>query len=627
MAEIVPIHSFPTNQSEPTGSQESQEEMTTIDTSNFIESEFEAQKEHAKRIADSKFDYTVVVAGAFVRGMRDVGYRSNGYAVNELIDNAYQAGASRVAVWAETGKQNNVTSLAVIDDGHGMVPEMIRLAMLWGGTHRENSRALFGRFGFGLPSSCVSIGQRFTVYSKVAGGEWHVCSFDLEAVEKNAYTDEDGRIVMPNPEPTELPNWILAGIGQRNNFGEAGLEHGTVVVIDKIDKLRPSTLTAASSQFKANFGQTYRNFCGHRPITVQGDIVTPVDPMFLMPGAWAYDYDDQRAVELEPITISMDNKVTGEKGSIRVRFSQMPYNFLRLDPTKERSKGVRNNPRFAIRDQNNGIVVMRAGRQLDVVSTSRGQDADIKRPFFVNNDDRTWCIELDFSPILDDEFAVTTSKQAVKMTPRVWKALDEHGVFANVAEMRKQYDVEKAKAKEQKEKDAEEKRASEEAMERAEAKNRRDKSDPKQEERQKAGFQAEQERRAKASGVGPEAIGPALETETQARKWVVDFEDLPSGSPFFRLVPVGAQRRLWINRGHRFYTQVYAGPDSNAGTRAQWEVMLFTLGDCELSADEEMAAFYETERIEWSRRLMVTLGELVKSMPPAEPKDDEQEVA
>jgi hypothetical protein len=28
-----------------------------------------------------------------------------------------------------------------------------------------------------------------------------------------------------------------------------------------------------------------------------------------------------------------------------------------------------------------------------------------------------------------------------------------------------------------------------------------------------------------------------------------------------------------------------------------------------------------------SRRLMVTLGELVKSMPPAEPKDDEQDVA
>ena len=169
----------------------------------------------------------------------------------------------------------------------------------------------------------------------------------------------------------------------------------------------------------------------------------------------------------------------------------MPYTFLRLDPDKPKEKGQRNNPRFAVRDQNNGIVVLRSGRQLDVVATSRGQDADIKRAFYVNNDDRTWCIELDFSPVLDDEFSVTTSKQYVKMSPRIWKALDENGVFANVAEMRKQYDIEKAKFKAEREAKAEEKRASEEAMERAEAKTRRDESDPKQEDKQKAGFEEE----------------------------------------------------------------------------------------------------------------------------------------
>ena len=229
-------------------------------------------------------------------------------------------------------------------------------------------------------------------------------------------------------------------------------------------------MTAASSQFKSTFGITYRNFCNNRPITVQGDRVTPVDPMFLMPGAWAFDYDDQRGVELDPITIEMTNKITGEVGTIKARFSQMPYTFLRLDPDKPKEKGQRNNPRFPVRDQNNGIVVLRSGRQLDVVSTSRGQDADIKNPFYVNNDDRTWCIELDFSPVLDDEFSVTTSKQYVKMSPRIWKVLEENGVFANVKEMRKQYDVEKAKAKTEKEAKAEEKRTSEEAMERAEAK-------------------------------------------------------------------------------------------------------------------------------------------------------------
>ena len=85
--------------------------MSTTATENFIESEFEAQRLHAEKIADSKFDYSVVVAGAFVRGMRDVGYRSNGFAVNELIDNSYQAGASKVAVWMETGKATTSPNL------------------------------------------------------------------------------------------------------------------------------------------------------------------------------------------------------------------------------------------------------------------------------------------------------------------------------------------------------------------------------------------------------------------------------------------------------------------------------------------------------------------------------------
>ena len=48
---------------------------------------------HAHVVAGA--GHIVVVAGAFVRGMRDVGYRSSAFAINELIDNSYQAGASR----------------------------------------------------------------------------------------------------------------------------------------------------------------------------------------------------------------------------------------------------------------------------------------------------------------------------------------------------------------------------------------------------------------------------------------------------------------------------------------------------------------------------------------------------
>jgi hypothetical protein len=39
----------------------------------------------------------------------------------------------------------------------------------------------FGRYGYGLPSSCVSQGQRFTVYSIVEGGSVHAVTWTHNA--------------------------------------------------------------------------------------------------------------------------------------------------------------------------------------------------------------------------------------------------------------------------------------------------------------------------------------------------------------------------------------------------------------------------------------------------------------
>lgn len=586
----------------------------------FIGSEAEAQATHAKKVAESNFDYTVVVAGAFVRGMRDVGYKSAGSAINELNDNAYQAGASRISVWLKLRGQK-VEAIAVIDDGHGMTPEAIRLAMLWGGTHREGSRDLFGRFGFGLPSASVSIGRSFSVYSKPADGEWYGGTFDLDRVEANEYTDEAGRIVMPKPAPATLPSWVIDGIKHKSAWGTSDLEHGTVVVIEKPDKLRPVTITALATHFKQTFGQVYRNYCVQRPILVQGEKVVAVDPLFLTPGAWAYAYDDQRARELDPVIISMPNKETGEAGQLTVRFSYMPYTFLRLDPDQPKVRGVRNNPRFQVADQNNGLIIMRAARQLDVVTTSRGQDADIKSKFFVNNDDRTWGVEVDFTPTLDDEFSVTTSKQGVKMSSRIWKALEDNGVFAAIREMRKWYDVEKGDFKKAQEEAEEAKRGSEEAMEEEAKTSHEDKSNPDKERRQREGFEKEAERRSKESGLPKEAIKPQLKEETEARPWLVTEETLDSTSTFYRLELVGGQKRLWINKGHRFYSQVYAGPESTPLTRAQWEIFLFILGDAEITGSDDLRTIYEGARVHWSSRFNAALAKLVDSMPPAEPVD------
>src|SRR5271163_937726 len=114
----------------------------------------ERQKAYVSKLVKSNFKYGLTVGIAFVRGIRDIGYKHTGTALDELVDNSYEAGASNVHIVLHDdggGRRGNVSHIAVIDDGSGMIPEMVRVAMLWGGTDRENSRTGIGRFGYGLP--------------------------------------------------------------------------------------------------------------------------------------------------------------------------------------------------------------------------------------------------------------------------------------------------------------------------------------------------------------------------------------------------------------------------------------------------------------------------------------------
>jgi hypothetical protein len=71
--------------------------------------------------------------------MRDSGYKSTATAIDEFIDNSIQAAATRIDIIYELDG-GTIRNIAVIDDGHGMEPDMIRAAVVWGGTHRHNDR-------------------------------------------------------------------------------------------------------------------------------------------------------------------------------------------------------------------------------------------------------------------------------------------------------------------------------------------------------------------------------------------------------------------------------------------------------------------------------------------------------
>jgi hypothetical protein len=590
--------------------------MTTTDAS--ISKDLAAQREYEQLKLDEGFDFGLTVADAFVRGIRDIGYRDTGRALDELIDNALQAEATKILVTFGFGADSDAkpSAIAVVDNGHGMDPGMIRLSAIWGGTHRENDRNGFGRYGYGLPSSCVSQGQRFTVYSLVEGGAIHSVTLDLQEITEGKLTNsESGRIVVPEAEPAELPEWLAAEIAER--FG-SDLTHGTAVVVEKLDPGRLSwkTKTALERNLLQGIGTTYRNFLRQAAIWVGDKRVDPIDPLFTTPGYRFYDLDADRAEALESHSFEVkDSDSRQPLGTIKVRYSSMPPTFARIDKTVERGK---NNPRLAVMSDHNGIIVLREGRQIDVVA---------QRPWLVvNNDDRYWGCEIDVPATLDEEMSITTSKQRVILSERIWTLLKEQGVLANIAGLRRRYDEEKAKARTAREQQESEQRASEQAMAASDKfETEKIPDTPDRRRKSKEAFDREVDRRSRVSGMPREEVERQLEVETTERPYRLETESLV-GAPFFRVEQVGPQKVLYLNTTHRFYKDVYAGPDSSPRMRAGIEVVLFAIGACEIGAEDDRQTFYETERGAWSARLNSALDQLEKiDAPPEEraPGEDE----
>ena len=101
---------------------------------------------------------------SFIEATRDTGYKSTGSAIAELIDNALEADASHVnVVIQENANRAANIIIRVIDDGVGMSPAVLRLALQFGGSTRFGSRMATGRYGMGLPNGGLSQARRLEV--------------------------------------------------------------------------------------------------------------------------------------------------------------------------------------------------------------------------------------------------------------------------------------------------------------------------------------------------------------------------------------------------------------------------------------------------------------------------------
>lgn len=392
------------------------------------------QRQHRGRARRDERELGLVVPEAFVRGIRHIGYKSNVEALAELIDNSIQAYAQHVDLvfgYSDAGTVAKPQQLAVIDDGHGMGPQMLRLAMMWGGTHRENDRSGLGRFGYGLPCATVSIGRRFTIYSKQQGEKCYSVGLDLELLDAGGYNISGSGVAIPKAQPAAPPRFVVEAINRRY---PKGWDSGTIVVIDKLDRLDWATAMGLRRNLVRHFGVTYHKLLAAFSMHIDGEEVRPIDPLFLDPQGEFHALDCDRAQALDPMTMTIDCG-DGVSGDLSLRYSWLPPTFGATDKSRD-AAGLNANARFPIIKAYHGLVFSRNGRVIDVQSRTPWTT-------FINND-RYIRVEVEFSASLDEAFGVTTSKQQVTLTPEMWDRLQTAGLQKAIEHLRSKVRMAKA---------------------------------------------------------------------------------------------------------------------------------------------------------------------------------------
>ncbi|HEU4403959.1 MAG TPA: ATP-binding protein [Polyangiaceae bacterium] len=580
--------------------------VMTIDTVDRQRRYVDAQKKKGHGLG-------VVFADAFLRGMRDLGYKNPAWALAEELDNAFQADANVVAIrfGFEPGNKTRVKPdvVAVCDNGNGMIPEMISYAVRWGGTDREGDRTGLGRYGYGLPSSVVSLAKRYTVYSKVSGGDWHAVTVDIDRLAAAAGDVKETEALL-EPREAKLPAWVTkAGKGD-DGIDLSALKSGTVIVLEELDRLKRLSgwikVDTLRTKLLQHFGVIYRHWIPERRVLVDGMQAQAVDPLFLMEHGRFFSETPVRARRVEARTFEVET-ARGTTGSVSIRASVLPPHFQLADPNQYGHKGAKTNNRLGIMKDYNGLIICRGGRQIDCVSPRwtkfQNYDAHIK-------------IEINFDPELDEYFGITTAKQQIVLDDDMWEKLQQGGKSCGalahlVEDMRRAFtklqDATRAKFENRAAKDGP--RPSAMAMEQSEMfKGAVPEPTPAQRLEAKRNIEDLAARREEVTGRPREKVIEELLEETSKRRWEVEFEPIPEG-PFFRPMRLGEQKRLIINTNHPFYTKVYSATAPEV--RAAIEVLLLVLAERELEVMAEAETFYRAERQRWSERLRHALASLV----------------
>ncbi len=611
-------------------------------TTDALLTELERQEKYLADLPDD-FTFPLFNVRHAVESQRRSGYRDTAAASREIIDNAIEAGATRIdVVIASDPGRKAVSDMAFIDNGSGMLPKMIRYALTWGGGTHFDDHNFIGRFGFGLPNSSINQGRRVEVYSRTNSDKpWLRGVLDITSPSKFGAQSIDP------PEIADLPDFVQKYVAKE----KLTLTHGTVVVWQRPDRLTYKKAATLSQHLVEDFGVTYRYHLKNAvtnpdglTLVVSGMVVHPVDHLFLTSGARLYvPADDGGAMatverslpvrywqdletgdkHLELMSARADPQAAADSGdivgAIRVTVARFPKGFADATVDDPDAK-----MRFEIRKGRRGMSFVRANREIETVDVFPRSQKDKSNGLgnwpLLQSYAYYWGIEVRFDPAFDEVFGITNDKQSVRPIEDFWRVL----AAAEIDDAARRENNWQTKQRERT-KPVERPEGRSHAENAAQAADVGTSTKPDIPDREKSHAREELEKAAEkeaAKGGGDvEKARQALEEQAKRSKYRVEYDDVVGG-PIYEPKWVGQQITVVINRQHQLYQVLYGDLFRLGAARAKEAVdlLLFALARAELKViEEEKALFYAAQRRSvWSPFLADALANLATKMTEAE---------
>src|SRR4051794_40122956 len=159
------------------------------------------------RIIKEGANVPLFLGQTLVNSLRDLGYNNTTSAVCEHVDNAIQWGASEIRIYFnQRGKKGEgEVDVLITDNGQGMPPNVLKVAMSFGGSMVYDDRGGIGRYGMGMKTAALSMGPVLEVYSWQEPNAFYNMTLDVEEIG----ADRSNLVELPDPTlVTELPSEI-----------------------------------------------------------------------------------------------------------------------------------------------------------------------------------------------------------------------------------------------------------------------------------------------------------------------------------------------------------------------------------------------------------------------------------